>query len=200
MRTWADNAEEFAALSRQGKDLRLAILVACSVEDRPVGRPSKSEIRLKVSAREFALKANTGHHRVIRHLDAWERLAEDGYVNHARFLKPEHVNETYLSDEAQHAFNAMVIGVERNALREAATPTTKPVARLAYSADNAVELARMTLAPIIRQASFAVEAISNLQPHERHAVAEELQLLKVIFSRLADGLPVERTQLLEANG
>lgn len=31
-RTWHDNAAEFGALTCQGKDVRLAVLVACSVE------------------------------------------------------------------------------------------------------------------------------------------------------------------------
>lgn len=197
-RTWQDNAEEFAALSRQGKDLRLAVLVACSVEERHTpGRHPKDT--LKASAREFAMLANTGHHRITRHLEAWNRLADDGHVNHARFLRPEHVNGMRLTDEATAAFSAMVIGVPRAAVQEASRPLSRPTVTLAYDASNPLEAARLTLAPIIRQASFAVAAIGKLSPRERMVIADDLARLKTIFTMLADGHQV-RPELLEANG
>jgi hypothetical protein len=80
-RTWQDNAHEFGALTKQGKDFRLALLVACSVER---GRPGpkaidpNGSISTKVDAKSFAEVALgiRKSDRVLRHLDAWNKMAE----------------------------------------------------------------------------------------------------------------------------
>ena len=78
-RTWEVNAQEFAALTKQGKDARLALLVACSVEKGSRGgdRKSKGNHPLKVDATAFAGTAGTDHKRVLRHLDAWNAVANE---------------------------------------------------------------------------------------------------------------------------
>ncbi|MFT4226090.1 hypothetical protein [Micropruina sp.] len=83
----------FGALSRQGKDVRLAVLVACSVE-RGVGqgarepRNDRYEVAEKVSASEFATAAGTSAPRVLRHLTAWHKLSDAGLVPPAADLTP----------------------------------------------------------------------------------------------------------------
>lgn len=53
-RTWKDNAVEFGSLTKQGYGVRLAVLVACSVES--VGRGNAGlGISGKVTQAEFAL-------------------------------------------------------------------------------------------------------------------------------------------------
>ena len=88
-RTWSENADEYRALTRQGKDVRLALLVACSVEKGKRGGDRKSkEARSnpdrgligKGNAEAFAKKAGTSGDRVLRHLAAWDVFAaETGY-------------------------------------------------------------------------------------------------------------------------
>jgi len=84
-RTWKDNAHEYGALVKQGEDVRLALLVACSVTKRngqgqrtdllPDGKRSADE---KVSGVEFAKEAlgTKNPNRVLRHLAAWDRIAD----------------------------------------------------------------------------------------------------------------------------
>lgn len=110
-RTWEDNAREFGALSKQGKDMRLALLVACSV-DKGSGqggplrgqqpRPDRAKVGVKVSARDFALAASTSKARVLRHLTAWNKLAKEGYVS--ADLKPTDASTYVVSDEAIQRF------------------------------------------------------------------------------------------------
>jgi hypothetical protein len=74
-RTWQDNAHEFGALVRQGKDVRLALLVACSVVRSP-GRVAIATLAPKTNATTYAIESlgtKTGAARVLRHLDAWDR-------------------------------------------------------------------------------------------------------------------------------
>lgn len=92
MRTWEDNAHEFGALSKQGVDVRLAVLVACSVEKAPAGvrRGSNSNWNQngKVNATQFAEAAGTGPARVLRHLDAWNRASDMNLCPAADELSP----------------------------------------------------------------------------------------------------------------
>lgn len=75
-RTWQDNATEFGVLTKQGKDVRLALLAACSVE-----KGSKEGVTIvtpsgKVTGRAFAEKAGSTAPRVLRHLAAWDEFAK----------------------------------------------------------------------------------------------------------------------------
>ena len=93
--TWEDNAAEFGALSKQGTDLRLAALVACSVEKgNGQGRrqPRREHDEVKVSAKEFGRRADTTADRVLRHLVAWQTLADQGLVMDPPNLAPGDVN------------------------------------------------------------------------------------------------------------
>jgi hypothetical protein len=80
-RTADDNAIEFGALARQGKNVRLALLVACSVDKGsgngrpPKGTGATAPLSVKVSARDFGRRAETTKDRVARHLAAWDRMA-----------------------------------------------------------------------------------------------------------------------------
>jgi hypothetical protein len=69
-RSWYDNASEWAALGKQGKNVRLALLVACSVR-KSTAAPTPD----KATVQEFALKAGTTPERIMRHLDAWDRAS-----------------------------------------------------------------------------------------------------------------------------
>lgn len=94
MRTWQDNADEFHALSIQGKDFRLAILVACSVRKATNQHDAVAIATAgKCSARQFAERAGTEASRILRHLETWEHLAAKGQVPPASELSPEMVNE-----------------------------------------------------------------------------------------------------------
>ena len=92
VRTWEDNAREFGALSKQGVDVRLAVLVACSVEKSPHGGDRKSSnsrnLIEKVTATRFAEAAGTSVPRVLRHLDAWNRASDLNHCPAADELSP----------------------------------------------------------------------------------------------------------------
>lgn len=88
-RTWQDNAEEFKALD-EGEGWPFARLVACSVVRAP-GRVSIETLGEKVTATEFARRADTSNDRVLRYLTAWERAAEKGWVPAAATLTPDSV-------------------------------------------------------------------------------------------------------------
>jgi hypothetical protein len=95
-RTWQDNAHEFGALIKQGRDVRLALLVACSVEKPHNGRPTAAQLNErkvsgKTSASEFARESGETVPRVLRHLKAWGELED---AKPASSLKPSDV-ETY---------------------------------------------------------------------------------------------------------
>lgn len=107
-RTWQDNAREFGALTRQGKDVRLALLVACSVVKGRGGPRTVANATVKVSAREFgeyALGSGDAAKRVLRHLDAWDRMAELAAVPTSSTLTPADA-ETFgeVSEEVQEQF------------------------------------------------------------------------------------------------
>lgn len=92
MRTWKDNAAEFGALTKQGVDVRLAVLVACSVEKgmgqgarQPLNERTEVE---KVSAVRFGESAGTSQQRISRHLDAWNKAAANGLCKPSADLTP----------------------------------------------------------------------------------------------------------------
>jgi hypothetical protein len=106
-RTWQDNAHEFGALTRQGKDVRLALLVACSVEKGKGNGGSQTLPNGKVSAVVFSREAlNTANaNRVLRHLAAWNKMHAAGHVPAANTLDPTDA-DTFgeVSEEVQAAF------------------------------------------------------------------------------------------------
>ncbi len=104
MRGWEDNAREFGALIRQGKDVRLALLVACSVE-KDQGRGNRLDrAESKVSATAFAREAGTSKDRIVRHLEAWGRLFELELVRPAQDLTPADAETYAVSEAALEAF------------------------------------------------------------------------------------------------
>lgn len=107
MRTWKDNAAEFVALSKQGIDVRLAVLIATSVEQGTGGARTVTNVTVrKVSAREFAEAAGTSAPRVLRHLDAWNRAAEQGLCSPSTDLVPEDANDADLVVPSDEDFRA----------------------------------------------------------------------------------------------
>lgn len=80
------DAREFGLHSKQG-GWRLGLLVARNVALAP-GRVSVETLAPKTNATVFARKSNTSNDRIIRHLAAWERAAERGFVPHAADLRP----------------------------------------------------------------------------------------------------------------
>jgi hypothetical protein len=93
-RTWEDNALEFGALTKQGRDARLALLVACSVEkgkgQSERGSRHNNRYDEKVSAQAFAEAAGTSAPRVLRHLDAWDRIAAAGHLGPSKSSAVSH--------------------------------------------------------------------------------------------------------------
>jgi hypothetical protein len=88
-RTWQDNADEFAALD-QGEGWPFARLVACSVvRDNGHGNRRDRDVSGKVSATEFARRAETSNDRVLRYLTGWDKAAEKGWVAAASTLTPD---------------------------------------------------------------------------------------------------------------
>lgn len=90
MNTINQDAVEFGLHVKQG-GWRLGLLVARSVEKKIGGRPlktSSTEEVFKISAEAFAKEAGTTGDRVLRHLDAWSRAANAGFVPAATDLNP----------------------------------------------------------------------------------------------------------------
>src|SRR5262252_934732 len=103
-RTAEQNAVEFGALSKQGKDVRLALLAACSVEPgagQERRRSDRSDAG-KVSASVFADRADSTQSRVMRHLRAWDKFAKATGLPKAAALKPADA-VTLVITEAQAA-------------------------------------------------------------------------------------------------
>jgi hypothetical protein len=110
--TWQECADEFGRLTKQGKDVRLALLVACSVEKGTAGRPKKIAAiaaisnEAKVSARRFAERAGLpkGADRVLRHLDAWDEFAKAQGLPIAADLTPDDAYTLDITEEQAEAF------------------------------------------------------------------------------------------------
>ncbi|MCA2226102.1 hypothetical protein [Nonomuraea aurantiaca] len=89
----------------------LAFLVARRVapdKGRGVGFEQEStkcfdrNIFLRISARDFARRTGTSAKRVMAFFDAWERLADEGVVDHAADLHPD--TEVELPDSRKYPF------------------------------------------------------------------------------------------------
>src|SRR5262245_22917345 len=93
MDTVKHDAEEFGLHLKQG-GWRLGLLVARNVEKGKgdgVRRDSAAFATAKagkVSAAEFGRMSHTTADRVLRHLEAWEKAAENGHVPHAATITP----------------------------------------------------------------------------------------------------------------
>lgn len=110
-RTWQDNAREWGGLVKQGRDFRLAALVACSVKKGSGQGTSHRSVGSKCSLSEFAREAlglqgaKINTNRASRHLDAWDRMAAAGHVPAADTLTPGDVDSFGdISEEVQQAF------------------------------------------------------------------------------------------------
>lgn len=86
LHTWQTNAAQYRLLSTQGKDFRLAVLAACSINMQ--GNPHDSR---KTTLTQFAREAGTTPERVQRHLAAWEVLATRGILPTPNSLNPASV-------------------------------------------------------------------------------------------------------------
>lgn len=110
-RTAQLNAHEFGALTKQGKDFRLAVLVACSVE-RGLGNgrpstitPTNVGVIGKVSAGSFARISGSTDKRILRHLTVWDRIADRGLVDQAADLSPEDAGDDWdIEQKVKDAF------------------------------------------------------------------------------------------------
>ncbi|MEV4089806.1 hypothetical protein AB0J43_57020 [Nonomuraea fuscirosea] len=137
---------QFTAMERNGPWL-MAYLVARRVAPGAgdgVGLEQKStkcfdrNTFRRVSAREFARRAGTSAKRVLALWQAWNRLADEGVVDHAMDLQPD--TDVELPDVKQYPFNgekgyyrsldARPVSPERREAieREAATSGTRPSA------------------------------------------------------------------------
>lgn len=110
-RTWEDNAHEFGALAKQGRDVRLALLVACSVEKQPHGGDRRSsrerDLNGKVPASTFAKKAGTTTDRILRHLDAWDKAAAKGWCKASSTLTPADADSTKVKTPTETDFKSV---------------------------------------------------------------------------------------------
>lgn len=83
-RNWRQNARDYYLLSVQGKDFRLALLAACSVN---VGNKYRSPQKTTIT--DFAMAAKTTPERVTRHLKAWDYMASRRVVPALADMKPD---------------------------------------------------------------------------------------------------------------
>jgi hypothetical protein len=124
--TWEECADEFGRLTKQGKDVRLALLVACSVFKRGRGGNTTSNGQMtnahgKVTAAEFARRAGVhDHKRVLRHLAAWDTFAEDNDLPPAKVLTPTDAYTLDITEAQAAAFNRLRITPEQT------TPSAPP--------------------------------------------------------------------------
>jgi hypothetical protein len=113
VRTWHDNAREFRALSKQGYGVRLALLVACSVEAGSAGRParnSRSSGDSKVSMGAFAREAGVHESTVARYLTAWDKMVAAGWDVPRSELSPAMADVVDLPETFVAEFDAMPKG------------------------------------------------------------------------------------------
>lgn len=149
MRTASDNAAEYRSMTTQGKDVRLALLVACSVTKSAHRYDHNDE---KISINEFARLCGSGAPRIISHLSAWERMADEELVNHAVDLEPQDALTYEISDEAAAWFKANKLNgstTPRNRYKAVAKHLTDPE----YVDKVAAQLTEEAKASLIEQLS-----------------------------------------------
>ena len=79
---WRSDARQYGRIMKKGGWWLAYLAARCVVEDNGHGvtRDGKRDDRPICSLREFAEEAGTSHHRVKRHLEAWDRATEQGVV------------------------------------------------------------------------------------------------------------------------
>jgi len=106
-RDWRDNAREFGALNKQGYDVRLGVLVACSVESAN----NRSREPSKVGIGEFARTAGCSKDTVARYLTAWDKMVAAGWQNMSRdLLTPDKVETLDMPAQFRREYEAMPKG------------------------------------------------------------------------------------------
>jgi hypothetical protein len=120
------DAREFGVHVRQG-EWRLGLLVARNVE--PGTRPPVTIVTgVKVSATEFAKKANTSVPRVMRYLEAWDKAAEAGHVPSSSELTPG--DEVDLNVEKLPPWHMYYTSVKQSPQQTTTTARTRPTSEL----------------------------------------------------------------------
>lgn len=111
--TTPDTAAEFGALTKQGVDVRLALLVACSAfEGKKTDKINTTNVELgKTTLAEFAGKATTSDRRISRHLAAWNRAAERGWCKPASDLTPADADNPELQVPEPEDFRSVFGGI-----------------------------------------------------------------------------------------
>lgn len=101
-RTWKDNATEWVALGKQGKNVRLALLVACSVR-----REAMSTAGGKATVPEFAEAVGTTPARILRHLDAWDAAARKRLCPPSNGLFPDDAARVSVQVPSEEEFSSV---------------------------------------------------------------------------------------------
>jgi hypothetical protein len=197
-RTWEDNAVEFGALSKQGVDVRLAVLVATSVEKMEKGKGGDPETLARTSkgsANSFAKKADTTKDRVIRHLDAWVKCAAEGWCEVPKALKPEDALDPDLKVPTEEQFASKFDasssgGRPRASISEIADRVSRD-SSYAESLSEAVAAASPTAAAKIYATALETDA-------GRKAVATALADPETAKAVVKAASPTTRTSMVEA--
>lgn len=169
-RSAEDNAVEFGVLSKQGKDLRLALLAACSVEKGTRGgdRRSKPNQALKMDATAFGKVAGTKHDRVLRHLEAWDRFAKLAKLPLAAKLWPEDAVTLVITTEQAEVFEDKDFALDEKNRGTRVTPTSVAAAVKANPQVAAAATQALVDKGDIRSLSRATAAVAQNRQVERN--------------------------------
>lgn len=184
-RTWKDNAAEFAALTKQGVDVRLAVLVATSIkQDAGHGRPPKNvsieTFSSKVSASKFAESAGTTNDRVLRHLQAWNRAAEAGLCSPSSDLTPADATDPELLVPSQEDF-ASYYDASKSGGRQYGDPTT--AARMIETRAGMGKVSEIVeKLDLETRAALAKEAVRQADPITRVEIAKTVDIPHTDFT------------------
>jgi hypothetical protein len=177
-RTWKQNASEYAMLSVQGKDFRLALLAACSCNVAAVLNANKTSVK------EFALAARTTPERVLRHLKAWEDMSKKSLVPPFTNLTPSHSVNFVGSERALEEFEKLYDatksgGRPRSSISEIATRASSDKLYLVNLLNSLTPTARVTALNNLAMDVDAQQIIDRLRPqkapvtHQRPAEPDE---------------------------
>lgn len=190
-RTWEDNAREFGALTKQGVDVRLALLVACSVE-KGKGQGERTDLVAnttksgKTSGKEFGRASETTADRILRHLDAWDKAAAAGLCQPSHELSPSDADDPNLAapeaDEFADVYNATNAGTRPRASNDEITDAIANkqgyAAKLVASMpdDAKTQLAKAIAADPTASHKVMVERVQHgLSDEERAQLARDKQ-------------------------
>jgi hypothetical protein len=162
-RTAEDNAIEFGVLSKQGKDLRLALLVACSVEK--VGQ-GKGAVAPFLDATAFAKKAGTDKNRVLRHLEAWDRFAKKVKLPLAAKLTPDDATDLEITEAQAEVWETIILDERNRGTR--VTPTSVAAAIKAKPEVAAAAVQALTDKGDVESLSRATAAAAKNRQVERN--------------------------------